>query len=139
MDVSFQASQRFTRISSRPSPNCMRKKPQESMSSLLNLALKKTCLQSPWTIVLCKLIKFCSKQTWSNKVCFTFLAWKMIRCGYYCFDISPSLIYPKKISRLSFSNVNALQWLLKVKIQCKFLLWIHLYLCKSSLYVYIDI
>ena len=43
---------------------------------------------------------------------------------------------PKKISRFCFANVNALQWLLKVKIQCKFFLWLHLYLCKSSLYVH---
>ena len=50
MAASFQASQRFTKISSRPSPIfLMRKKmPQESMSFLLSWVLKQASLQTPW-------------------------------------------------------------------------------------------
>ena len=54
---------------------------------------------------------------------------------FYLWDFTKFHL-PKKISRFFFANVNALQWLLKVKIQCKFFLWLHLYLCKSSLYVH---
>ena len=107
MAVSFQASQRFTRISSRPSPIFLMR--QKSTARIYEFPFK------------------LSLETGMSSV--------PMDNFFYLWDFTKFHL-PKKISRFCFANVNALQWLLKVKIQCKFFLWLHLYLCKSSLYVH---
>ena len=112
IDVSFEASQGLTRISSKPSPKYVIHYHKYSQLSI-----------TPWAnVYIYKLIKVSNKQSWTFFFCLEkqtmiwfSLLWYFIR--FYFIVIFFSFI-PKKI---------------EVKIQCNFLLWIHLCLCKFCL------
>ena len=113
IDVSFEASQGLTRISSKPSPEVCHTLSQIQSAKYHPMGKR---------LYIYKLIKVSNKQSWTFFFCLEkqtmiwfSLLWYFIR--FYFIVIFFSFI-PKKI---------------EVKIQCNFLLWIHLCLCKFCL------